>query len=122
LRISKAFRFEAAHRLATWPTMHKCHRLHGHSYRVIITLKGPVDPSTNAVCDFSEISTAWRDNFQSRFDHHNLNDVLGVKDVTAEFLAATIFHGMEQVIRHVDQVTVFETEDAWATYEGRRDG
>ena len=39
------FRFEAAHRLPKVPEGHKCARLHGHSYRVRITIEGDVDPA-----------------------------------------------------------------------------
>ena len=34
MKISQAFKFEAAHRLPGVPETHRCHRLHGHSYRV----------------------------------------------------------------------------------------
>jgi 6-pyruvoyltetrahydropterin/6-carboxytetrahydropterin synthase len=105
--------------LATWPAGHKCHRLHGHSYRVIITVKGKVNINTGAVMDFADISALWRDTFHSRFDHQNLNDVLHRENVTAEDLARIIYEGLYvSGLHNIDQVTVFETEDAWATYEG----
>ena len=33
MKIAQAFTFEAAHRLPNVPDTHRCHRLHGHSYR-----------------------------------------------------------------------------------------
>ncbi|MFN6103662.1 MAG: 6-pyruvoyl trahydropterin synthase family protein, partial [Planctomycetaceae bacterium] len=44
MEIFKEFTFEAAHRLPHVPDGHKCSRLHGHSFRVIVYVDGPVDP------------------------------------------------------------------------------
>ena len=51
MKISQAFRFEAAHRLPNVPETHRCRRLHGHSYRVEVQLEGPVDPHTGEIGD-----------------------------------------------------------------------
>ncbi|MDE5446725.1 hypothetical protein FXV83_17055 [Bradyrhizobium hipponense] len=48
------FKFEAAHRLPKLPQTHRCHRMHGHSYRIEVVLNGPVDPHTAFVVDFFE--------------------------------------------------------------------
>ena len=39
MEIFKEFSFEAAHRLPNVPAGHKCARLHGHSFRVEITVR-----------------------------------------------------------------------------------
>ena len=43
MKITQAFRFEAAHRLPRVKETHPCYRLHGHSYRVELRLEGTVD-------------------------------------------------------------------------------
>ncbi len=43
MEIFKEFTFEAAHRLPNVPDGHKCARLHGHSYQVVVHVEGPVD-------------------------------------------------------------------------------
>ena len=60
MEIYREFTFEAAHRLPQVPAGHKCARLHGHSYRVEIHLRGDVDETTGWVLDFGEISAAFR--------------------------------------------------------------
>ena len=41
VELRKEYRFEAAHRLPRVPAGHKCARLHGHSFRIELTIAGP---------------------------------------------------------------------------------
>ncbi len=50
-RITKAFTFDAAHHLPHVPAGHKCGRPHGHSYRVILGLEGPLQEPRNTATD-----------------------------------------------------------------------
>ena len=43
MEIFKSFTLESAHRLPNVPVGHKCARVHGHSFRVEIHVRGPVD-------------------------------------------------------------------------------
>ena len=43
MEIFNEFTFEAAHLLPNVPDGHKCLRLHGHSFRVTLTVAGPVN-------------------------------------------------------------------------------
>src|SRR5579863_3844255 len=74
MKISQAFRFEAAHRLPNVPPSHRCSRLHGHSYRIEVQLDGPVDPVTGFVADFFDMEASFADIMQA-LDHQCLNDV-----------------------------------------------
>ena len=59
MKITQAFRFEAAHRLPReFKETHPCHRLHGHSYRVELQLEGAVDPLSGFLVDFFDIEAA----------------------------------------------------------------
>ena len=42
VELVKEFRFEAAHRLPYVPADHKCFRMHGHNYRLQVTLTGEI--------------------------------------------------------------------------------
>jgi hypothetical protein len=53
MEIFKEFRVEAAHRLPNVPEGHKCARLHGHSFRARVRVRGDVDPHTGWVMDFA---------------------------------------------------------------------
>ena len=59
MEIYKDITFEAAHLLPNVPENHKCRRLHGHSFKVRITLDGPVDDSIGWVEDFANVKKAF---------------------------------------------------------------
>ncbi|MCK9629171.1 MAG: 6-carboxytetrahydropterin synthase [Bacteroidales bacterium] len=72
LRITKEFRFEGAHALTGYNG--KCRHIHGHSYRLYITVKGiPISDTTNPkngmVLDFSDLKKVVNDNIVEIFDH-----------------------------------------------------
>lgn len=88
--ISREYTFEAAHRLDHLPTTHKCHRLHGHSYRVRVSIAGPVDPEFVWILDFAVLDEIWRKQVHDRADHRYLNEVDGIGVTTAENLVEWI--------------------------------
>ena len=85
--ITKAFTFEAAHSLPWVAQEHKCRRLHGHNYRVEITLSGQVPFATGFVVDFFEIEKRVQP-LVDQLDHRCLNHIEGLMNPTAENIAA----------------------------------
>lgn len=118
MKITQAFSFEAAHRLPHVPQTHRCHRMHGHSYRVELELEGPVDLVTGFVVDFFEIEAVFGP-LLARLDHHCLNDIEGLENPTAEVIAVWIWDRTRPALAQLSQVKVFETPDCWATHDGR---
>jgi 6-pyruvoyltetrahydropterin/6-carboxytetrahydropterin synthase len=106
--ISKEFTFEAAHRLPHVPPGHKCSRVHGHSYRVEITLRGPVHPTFGWVVDFADLTAAWQP-LHAQLDHRLLNEVPGLENPTSELLAAWVFERVNIPGTRVTKVHVAET-------------
>jgi 6-pyruvoyltetrahydropterin/6-carboxytetrahydropterin synthase len=113
----KEFGFEAAHRLPFVPPGHKCSRLHGHSFRVAVHLKGPVDPVAGWVLDFAEIKDAWRP-LDDALDHRYLNEVPGLENPTSENLARWIWDRLVTVLPGLSQIEVRETCTSGCIYEG----
>lgn len=62
---------------------HQCESLHGHNYRVAVSVEGDIDPECAFVIDFAILKTAVRDLIKP-MDHRVLlptgNDKLGMKD------------------------------------------
>jgi 6-pyruvoyltetrahydropterin/6-carboxytetrahydropterin synthase len=107
-RIGRTYRFEAAHHLPLVPEGHRCRNLHGHNYRVTITMRGQRD-ARGFVCDFAEID-AWMAPLLRQVDHRLLNDVKGLENPTAEIIAAWFLNQIPEC----ECVRVYENDDCWA--------
>ena len=72
IRLTKEFSFESAH--ALWGYDGKCREIHGHSYRLFVTIKGepitdPIDPKLGMVMDFGELKSIVAREITDRMDH-----------------------------------------------------
>ena len=117
VRLIKEYRFEAAHRLPNVPVGHKCARLHGHSFKVELTIEGPVNERTGWFIDYGELDALWQP-LHEILDHHYLNEVPGLENPTSEFLARFIWQRLKPSLPALTRVTLFETCDARCEYEG----
>lgn len=117
VRLVKEYRFEAAHRLPNVPEGHKCQRLHGHSFKVELSIDGPVDDKTGWFIDFGDLDEIWQPLYDT-LDHHYLNDVPGLENPTSEVLARWLWDRITPKLPQLSRVTVFETCDARCEYEG----
>lgn len=117
--IFKEFTFEAAHRLPFVPEGHKCHRLHGHSYRVEIHVTGKVDPATGWFMDFGDLKTAFKP-LLAQLDHYYLNEVPGLENPTSENLARWIWERLVLTLPGLCRIVVRETCASGCAYEGSR--
>jgi 6-pyruvoyl tetrahydropterin synthase/QueD family protein len=115
--IFKEFTFEAAHRLPFVPAGHKCHRLHGHSFRAEVHVAGEVDPLTGWILDFADIKAAFKP-LHDQLDHNYLNEIEGLENPTSENLAAWIWLRLEGVLPGVSRVVVRETCTSGCVYTG----
>jgi 6-pyruvoyltetrahydropterin/6-carboxytetrahydropterin synthase len=118
--IFKEFTFEAAHRLPNVPPGHKCARLHGHSFRVEVHVRGPVEGKAGWVMDFADIKTAFRPIY-GQLDHYYLNDLEGLSNPTSENLARWIWERLRLKLPTLCKVVVRETCNAGCIYEGEDD-
>ncbi|MGH8162860.1 MAG: 6-carboxytetrahydropterin synthase QueD [Rhodanobacteraceae bacterium] len=115
--IYKVFSIEAAHRLPNVPDGHKCARLHGHSFRVEIHLRGEPDPTLGWVMDFADVKAAFAP-IHDALDHRYLNDVQGLENPTSERLAAWIWEHLRPALPLLREIVVHETCTAGARYRG----
>ena len=72
IRITKQFSFETGHALYGYDG--KCRNVHGHSYRLSVTVTGsPIDDSSNVkygmVIDFSDLKDIVKEEIVEIFDH-----------------------------------------------------
>ena len=117
MEIEKSFRIEAAHRLPRLPADHKCSRLHGHSFRVIVRVAGEVDPEFGWVVDYAEIKAAFAPLFDA-LDHRYLNEVPGLENPTSEVLAVWVWERLAPRLPGLSAVEIAETCTSRCVYRG----
>lgn len=128
MKIARLFTFDAAHRLHHHAG--KCHRFHGHSYRLELVFVGSIQPpqagnsQSGFVADFGLLDRIVRVELIDRYlDHHNLDEsVPGLPYSSAELLAAWIVgwcmthldSRLELGFAQVECARLWETANAWA--------
>jgi 6-pyruvoyltetrahydropterin/6-carboxytetrahydropterin synthase len=101
----------------------KCENVHGHNYRVKVTLAGPQLDSIGLLVDFTELKRVLR-GIIARIDHQFLNDLDPFKTVnpSAENLAKYFYDEASQQLTglpvgaSIREVTLWETDTASAQY------
>src|SRR5256885_13640599 len=83
VELSKEYGFEAAHRLPHAPPDHKCRRMHGHSYRIEVSIAGDVDERAGWLQDFADITAVVKPLLERQLDHRPPNDAPGLGDPAA---------------------------------------
>jgi 6-pyruvoyltetrahydropterin/6-carboxytetrahydropterin synthase len=83
MRIYKEFTFEAAHFLPSASPGHPNSRVHGHSFRVRVTIDGEPDETTGLVMHLDDVEAALADVHEA-LDHRFLNEVEGLSQPTLE--------------------------------------
>ena len=117
VELVKEYTFEAAHRLPKVPPEHKCFRMHGHSFRVSVYVKGEVGEHSGWVMDFAEIKSAF-DPILKQLDHYYLNEIIGLENPTSENLARWIWARLKPALPLMNKLVVHETCTSKVIYRG----
>ena len=117
VRLTKDFTFEAAQTLPCAPEGHKCRNMHGHSFKVEISVEGEADPATGWFYDHAEIGRAMRP-LLDVLDHGYLNEIPGLENPTSENLAKWIWRETKPRLPLLVKVVVHETCTSGCIYEG----
>ncbi len=117
VRLTKDFQFEAAQTLPKVPADHKCGRLHGHSFKIEISVEGEVNPETGWVYDHAEISRAMKP-LVADLDHAYLNEIPGLENPTIENMAGWFWEKLVHRCPGLCEITIHETPTARCVYRG----
>jgi len=115
--ITKTFKFDAAHNLVHYHG--KCEKLHGHTYRLDVTVEGILDDE-QMIIDFVVLKNIVKEQILNVLDHSYLND--HIEQPTAESIAIWIWKRLEEYLcndlHHLHEIRVYETETSFVTYRG----
>ena len=114
MRVRRQFDFEAAHHLPRHPG--RCRQLHGHSYRLLVTVDRPVDPASGFAIDFGDLKSIVAREVVSVLDHGNVNEIL--ENPTAEFMAVWIWNRLRGPLDGLVEVELQETRSCSVVYRG----
>ena len=117
MKIFKEFSFEAAHRLPNVPEGHKCARLHGHSFKVKITVSGPVGEDTGWVMDFAAVTAAFKP-IRKQLDHRYLNEIEGLDNPTSENIVRWIWQRLRPGLPELNEIEIRESCTSGCVYRG----
>jgi len=101
----------------------KCENVHGHNYRVQVTLAGPQLDDIGLLVDFAELKRVLR-GIIAGLDHQFLNDLDAFKTLnpSAENLAKYFYEETQRQLSQlpagagITEVTVWETDTASAQF------
>lgn len=111
--LSKEFRFDAAHTLTRKIEVEPSLRIHGHSYRAEVVLRGQPDPSTGMLMDLGLFERSLEE-ARDGLDHRFLDEINDLGPATMENLAAWIWRKVKPVCPNLWRVTVRRDSDAGA--------
>lgn len=138
IAVTKTVKFDAAHILTNHAGL--CKNLHGHTYRVDVSVAQAPDDESDMVIDFKELKRIATETICDRFDHafiystasegereiaavverHGMRTVAIPFRSTAENLARMFYGEMKSRIPNLASVKVWETADSCAEYRSQR--
>ena len=119
--VYKKFNIESARSLPNVSESHPCYQLHGHSFTIIITVKGQMDKHTGFVTNFQEIENAFNP-IKKILDHSFLNKIEGLSNPTSENICIWIWDKIESSIPNICEIEIKETDSTGCIYRGRKNG
>jgi 6-pyruvoyltetrahydropterin/6-carboxytetrahydropterin synthase len=115
--------FAAAHQLRNYRG--KCENLHGHNYKVRVTVQGEELNSIGLLADFTELKAALRE-ISEFLDHKFLNEIPPFTEINpsaenvakyiCDELQKSLNEGSSEVPVKIAEVKVWETDTSTATY------
>jgi len=112
----RRYRFQAAHRLPHVPLGHKCGRLHGHGFEVIVHAEQDLAGADMSI-DYDILDKLWQP-ISAQLNYRCLNDIPGLSNPTSEMLSSWLWERLKPELPTLSRVAVYETASCGATYDG----
>ena len=103
--LSKQFRFDAAHTLDRSIDAASSRRIHGHSYRAEVTVRGRPDPATGMIVDLGLLERSLEE-AREALDHRFLDEINDLGPATLENLSRWIWDRLKPAVPGLSKVSV----------------
>lgn len=120
ITVTKIFDFEACHNLPYYEGA--CHNLHGHSYKLEVTVTGEIitkkyDPKMGMIIDFKDLKKIVKEEVIDKYDHSYLNTLFynPTAEIMVEHIALSIIEKLPTGITLVS-CKLWETSTSYAEY------
>lgn len=112
--VTKEFVFDAAHFLPYYEG--KCENLHGHTYKMHVTVQAEKDEKNGMAFDFVILKKAVKEEIVDLWDHQLIND--HVENPSAENMAQFAWEKLAARDIPLYEVKVWETPTSFVSYRG----
>lgn len=109
--LSKQFRFDAAHTLSRAVQAEPSRRIHGHSYRGEITLRGKPDRVSGMVVDVGVLEREL-ESVRAALDHRFLDEINDLGPATMENLCRWIWNQLKPTFPTLSKVSVYRDSNS----------
>ena len=119
--VYKKFNIESTRSLPNLPKTHPCHKIHGHSFKIIISVEGEIDQESGFVIDFQVIENAFQP-IKTMLDHTYLNEIKGLSNPSSENICIWIWDKLESSLPNIYKIEIKETDSTGCIYRGNQNG
>ncbi|MDM4768500.1 6-carboxytetrahydropterin synthase [Pelomonas sp. SE-A7] len=113
----RRYRFQAAHQLPNVPAGHKCGRMHGHGFEVILHANQDLGERDLSI-DYDHLDEIWAP-LHIELNYQCLNGIEGLSNPTSEVISAWLWQRLKPQLPELSWVTVYETGSCGANFDGR---
>ena len=117
--VYREYYINSARFLPNLPKEHICSQIHGHTYNIKISVKGPIDPISGFVIDAFDID-AFFNKVYTKIDHKLLNEVKGLENPTSENICVFIWSQLIKDIPDLHQIEIKENNVTGFIYSGEK--
>ena len=117
MKIYRSYTIHAARFIPTLDKDHPCSKMHGHTFKIIIELDGPINSSTGFVMDFNDIERKFMA-IKKKVDHNYLNDIEGLENPTSEVLIEWIWNKLKPNLQELTKLVLWENEVSKVEFSG----
>lgn len=113
----RRYRFQAAHQLPRVAPGHKCGRMHGHGFEVIVHANQDLGERDLSI-DYDHLDEIWAP-FHAELNYRCLNEIVGLENPTSEVISSWLWQRMKPLLPELSWLTVYETGSCGANYDGQ---